>query len=103
MKWNTVQQMSTLHYADTVSDVAQAYTASMELQAGLRPIKLCILCSYMLSNNPRLKRLRQHAQSPVSWFRNPYVQLILVCLYQLMIELLININAGFSMPLCCSH
>ena len=37
-----------------------------------------LLLRYMLASSPRLTRLRQHAQSPVTWFRNPYVQLILV-------------------------
>lgn len=38
----------------------------------------CVECRYMLSSNSRLQQLRQNSQSPVTWFRNPYVQLILV-------------------------
>lgn len=33
---------------------------------------------YVLSNDKRLQRLRPFSHSPVTWFRNPYVHLILV-------------------------
>lgn len=38
----------------------------------------CLL-RYLLSSDPRFQRLQPHAHSPVTWFRNPYAYLILVC------------------------
>lgn len=36
----------------------------------------------MLSTDPQLQRLRPYAQSPVTWFRNPYATLIVVSALQ---------------------
>ena len=33
---------------------------------------------YVLSTDARLLRLKPYAQSPVTWFRNPYAYLVLV-------------------------
>lgn len=39
---------------------------------------------YVLSTDPQLQRLRPYAQSPVTWFRNPYATLIVVSAGRLM-------------------
>ena len=33
---------------------------------------------YLLSSDPKLQRLKPYAQSPVTWFRNPYATLLVV-------------------------
>jgi hypothetical protein len=35
--------------------------------------------SYVLATDKRLLRLKPYSHSPVTWFRNPYVYIILVC------------------------
>lgn len=35
-------------------------------------------CRFLSASDPRLQKLRQFAHSPVTWFRNPFVQLVLV-------------------------
>ena len=37
-----------------------------------------VLRRYVLSTDARLLRLKPYAQSPVTWFRNPYAYLVLV-------------------------
>ena len=35
-------------------------------------------CRFLAATDPRLQKLRQFSHSPVTWFRNPFVHLVVV-------------------------
>lgn len=37
-----------------------------------------VTCRFLLSTNERVQRLKPFASNPVTWFRSPYAQLVLV-------------------------
>ena len=53
------------------SDAAKLL-AFLSLETGLCP------CRYLPSTDTRLEGIKPYAHSPVNWFRNPYVHLLLV-------------------------